>query len=264
MQPFSFPFLAKLEMYPDFSDSLAFILVGFCLVLIVLALIYLVCEIIGAAFKLSVKPAVAPAAAVAADTPGTPPKAPEKSAEENDPRLVAVIAAAVHTVIRSLRSGHSAMMNGLVKAVAKFLIPTNSAKNRTVMKKNLRITVEGRTYEVTVEVLDGNGDTVAAPTPAAAPRSSAPVAAPTAPAASAPSAPKASAAAGDVVSPLAAVVVSVDVTLGQSVKAGDKILTLEAMKMNTLVTAPSDGKVTAIHTSAGSAVEEGAPLITLG
>lgn len=155
------------------------------------------------------------------------------------------------------------MMNGPVKDAAKFLIPTNSAKISTVMKKNLRITVEGRTYEVTVEVLDGNGESAVASASASspAPRSSAPVAAPVA---AAPSAPKAAAAAGDVVSPLAAVVVSVDVSLGQSVKAGDKILTLEAMKMNTLVTAPSDGKVTAIHTSAGSAVEEGAPLITLG
>lgn len=100
MQPFPYQLLAKLEMYPDFSDSITFIIVGFTLVLIVLALIYLVCEIIGATFKLSVKPAAAPAAAVAVDTPGTPPKAPEKSPEDNDPRLVAVIAAAVHTVIR--------------------------------------------------------------------------------------------------------------------------------------------------------------------
>ncbi|MDP0495102.1 MAG: acetyl-CoA carboxylase biotin carboxyl carrier protein subunit, partial [Verrucomicrobiota bacterium JB024] len=78
------------------------------------------------------------------------------------------------------------------------------------------------------------------------------------PAAAAPAA-----AAGDVVSPLSAVVVSVDVKPGQAVQEGDKLITLEAMKMNTFVTAPQAGTVSAIHVSAGNSVEEGQPLLAL-
>lgn len=129
--------------------------------------------------------------------------------------------------------------------------------------KKLRITVENKTYEVEVEVI-GQEDAapVAAPRPVAASSVavSAPVAAPApapAPAAAAP------AGAGDVVSPLSAVVVSVDVKPGQAVKEGDKLITLEAMKMNTFVNAPHAGTVSAIHVSAGNAVEEGQPLLAL-
>ena len=46
------------------------------------------------------------------------------------------------------------------------------------------------------------------------------------------------AAAGDVPSPLAGRVTAVVVTVGQAVKEGDHLLTLEAMKMNTFVFAP--------------------------
>jgi len=42
------------------------------------------------------------------------------------------------------------------------------------------------------------------------------------------------------------------------------MLTLEAMKMNTFVFAPRGGKVTAIKTEVGAAVEEGQTLITIG
>jgi len=123
--------------------------------------------------------------------------------------------------------------------------------------KRLRITVEGKTYEVDVELLEEGGAAPTAPTaPAAAAAASSP-----APSAPPPQAPPAGA--GGVPSPLAAVVVSVDVQIGQTVQEGDKLLTLEAMKMNTFVTAPSAGKVSAIHVSQGSSVEEGQPLVEL-
>jgi biotin carboxyl carrier protein len=126
--------------------------------------------------------------------------------------------------------------------------------------KTLRITVDNKVYEVQVEVV---GDQ--APAPRAAPtRSSSAVASP-APAASAPKkAPVAAASAdGAVLSPLGAVVVSVDVKDGQEVQAGDKLITLEAMKMNTFVNAPAAGKVSDIKVAAGDAVEEGQPLLML-
>ena len=131
--------------------------------------------------------------------------------------------------------------------------------------KKLRITVEGKTYEVEVEILGSRIASVApaaAPAPAApAPAVSAPVAAPAAPAPK--KAAPAPAGAYDVACPLAAVVVAVNVKEGQQVKAGDLLVTLEAMKMNTPVNSPADGTVAKICVSAGQSVNEGEVLLSL-
>ena len=129
--------------------------------------------------------------------------------------------------------------------------------------KKLRITVEGKTYEVEVEIL---GSRIASVAPAAAPApvATAPVSAPVA---APPPAPKkaapAPAGANDIVCPLAAVVVAVNVKEGQQVKAGDLLVTLEAMKMNTPVNSPADGTVSKICVSAGQSVNEGEVLLSL-
>lgn len=132
--------------------------------------------------------------------------------------------------------------------------------------KKLRITVDGKAFDVSVELLDQVSSTTAAPAPAPAaapaPVASAPVAAP-APA-PAPAAAPAAAGAGDVPSPLAGKVVSLDVAPGTAVKAGDQILTLEAMKMNTIIYAPSAGTLTAFCVSAGDTVQEGQALAKIG
>lgn len=132
--------------------------------------------------------------------------------------------------------------------------------------KKLRITVDGKVFDVSVELLDQVSSTTAppAPAPAAAPApvASAPVAAP-APA-PAPAAAPAAAGAGDVPSPLAGKVVSLDVAPGTAVKAGDQILTLEAMKMNTIIYAPSAGTLTAFCVNAGDTVQEGQALAKIG
>lgn len=127
--------------------------------------------------------------------------------------------------------------------------------------KRLRITVEGKAYEVDVEILD---EGFATPAPRPVSSASARVAAPIAKAA--PAAPKPAAGgggAGDVASPLAAVVVSVDVAVGDAVEEGQKVVTLEAMKMNTIVSATKAGTVSAINVAAGDAVEEGQSMITI-
>lgn len=124
--------------------------------------------------------------------------------------------------------------------------------------KKLRITVEGKTYEVEVEIL---GSRIASVAPAVA---SAPVSAPVAAPAPAPKkAAPAPAGANDIVCPLAAVVVAVNVKEGQQVKAGDLLVTLEAMKMNTPVNSPADGTVSKICVSAGQSVNEGEVLLSL-
>lgn len=127
------------------------------------------------------------------------------------------------------------------------------------MIRKLRITVADKAYDVMVEVLDEAGSSGPAPSRAGGAPVSAPV---VAPAAAKPAAPAAGA--GSVVSPLAGKVVSISVNVGDSVKEGDTVVVLEAMKMNTLVTASATGKVSAILVAAGDAVEEGQALITIG
>jgi biotin carboxyl carrier protein len=129
--------------------------------------------------------------------------------------------------------------------------------------KKLRITVEGKVYDVQVELLDEG--TTAAP----APRSAAPAPAvasppPVAPPSPAAAAPRAAAGSGDVPSPLAGKVVSIDVKVGDTVENGAQVATIEAMKMNTYIYAPKAGKVVEIVARPGEAVEEGAALLRLG
>jgi biotin carboxyl carrier protein len=69
---------------------------------------------------------------------------------------------------------------------------------------------------------------------------------------------------GAVLCPLAGKVVAIDVTLGAAVEAGAQVATIEAMKMNTYVFAPAAGRVTAIDAQPGDLVEEGAILLRLG
>lgn len=132
------------------------------------------------------------------------------------------------------------------------------------MTKKLRITVDGKAYDVQVEMLD-------APAPAAAPAASAPSlpklggapeAPKAAPAAAPAAAPKAAPVADSgegaaVESQVSGVVVSVDVAVGDTVQADQQLFTVEAMKMNTYVTAPKAGKVTFIGVEKGSPVGSG-------
>ena len=107
--------------------------------------------------------------------------------------------------------------------------------------KNYTITVNGVAYDVTVEERVGG----AAPAPAAAPA--------------------VSGAAGSVIVEAGAAgkVFSVDVAVGDSVKAGDPVVTLEVMKMDTPIVAPQDGVIASINVTAGQMVEAGETLATM-
>jgi oxaloacetate decarboxylase alpha subunit len=106
------------------------------------------------------------------------------------------------------------------------------------------VEVNGRAYNVKVSA--GGAVTEAAPAAAAA-------------------APAAPAAAGQAVpAPLAGNVIKVKVAPGQVVKAGDVVMILEAMKMETEVRSPAAGTVASVAVKAGDAVQVGDTLLSLG
>ena len=126
------------------------------------------------------------------------------------------------------------------------------------MRKFL-INVNGNSYEVEVEELGGS---VSAPAPKAAPATPAAAPAPKA----APAAPAAAAPAGstEVKIPMPGTLVSVNVKPGDTVKSGDILAILEAMKMENEIMAPCDGKVISVSLQAGAAVNSGDLLVVIG
>jgi len=63
--------------------------------------------------------------------------------------------------------------------------------------------------------------------------------------------------------PLAGNVIKLSVSVGQQVKAGDTVLVLEAMKMETNIAAPSDGQVTSINIREGDSIAVGDALLSI-
>lgn len=124
--------------------------------------------------------------------------------------------------------------------------------------KNLKITVNGKTYDVQVEEVGGAAAPVAAPAATAAPAT-----APAAPAAESAAASAPAAGAEVINSPMPGTILSVKVAAGDSVAKGDVLCVLEAMKMENEIKAPRDGVVAGVHVTANSSVEAGKPLVSL-
>lgn len=127
------------------------------------------------------------------------------------------------------------------------------------MERRLRITVDGKAYVVTVEELDAG---TLAPPSAMVLGATVPQAVAAAPVAAAPTA-SAAHGVGDVVAPLGGTVQSVLVTVGQRVAEGEKLAVLEAMKMNTQISAPRAGQVARVEVRAGQVVETGQLLLVI-
>lgn len=111
--------------------------------------------------------------------------------------------------------------------------------------KKYRVTVNGTAYEIELEELTG-----AAPAPAAAAPAPAPAAA-------------APAGGEQVTSPMPGTILDVKVSQGASVKKGDVLMILEAMKMENEIMCPCDGKVASINATKGAAVESGTLLCVI-
>ena len=113
--------------------------------------------------------------------------------------------------------------------------------------KKYKVNVNGTVYEVTVEAIDGAAPVAAAPAAAAPAPAAAPVAG------------------GEKVSaPMPGTILDVRVSNGASVKKGDILFILEAMKMENEIMAPCDGTIASVSVSKGAAVDSGALLCVIG
>ena len=130
-------------------------------------------------------------------------------------------------------------------------------------KKRFKVTVDGRAFEVEVEELQDSGSGPIGGKPVDKP--------PVAPsgnnapaiggAAKAKSSSPESSGPGAVTAAMAGKVLKLAVQEGAKVKAGDLLVVLEAMKMETNVNAGSDGEVVEVFVKEGDSVDTGAPLL---
>lgn len=117
--------------------------------------------------------------------------------------------------------------------------------------KKFVIKVNGNVYNVEVEETQSFANApISAPAQTPAP-AAAPVAAP------------APAGANVISAPMPGTILDIKVTAGASVKKGDVLCILEAMKMENEITAPADGTVAAINVTKGASVNTGDALISL-
>lgn len=139
--------------------------------------------------------------------------------------------------------------------------------------KKFNVTVNGKTYAVEVEEVGaGQGGFTYQPVqqaPQSAPMQQAavtaqPQAAPEAPKVSAPKVSSGPVSGETISAPMPGTILDIKISEGQSVKAGDILLILEAMKMENEIVSPKDGVVNRIHTSKSSTVSTGDALVTIG
>ena len=116
--------------------------------------------------------------------------------------------------------------------------------------------VNGKKHVVHIDTIE-NLTTIAEPQ-ATSPISAMPSAAPAHPKTSTPPA-----GAGSIITPIPGQIVSITVSLGEQVRTGQKLLVLEAMKLENSITATMDGTVSEILVAEGDVVNQGQPLVIL-
>ena len=129
-----------------------------------------------------------------------------------------------------------------------------------------RVVVGGNEYEVGIEeITEGAApQPAAAPKPAAAPaaKAPAPAAKPAKPQQTAP--PQGGVSEGTITAAMPGTITDVKVSQGDSVKRGDTVLILEAMKMENEIKSPIDGIVSSIEVTKGASVNAGMTLMVIG
>ena len=131
-----------------------------------------------------------------------------------------------------------------------------------------KVPLNGRTYEVEVEagkaMLLDEYEAIAPAPVAAVPAPVAPAAAAPAEASAAPAAPVVIGSGDPVHAPMPGTILKVNVTVGQTIKAGQVLVVLEAMKMENEIMAPKDGTIAQVVTSKGANVSTGDVLVVIG
>ncbi len=144
--------------------------------------------------------------------------------------------------------------------------------------KEYKYTINGNVYKVTIGDIEDNIAHVevngtpynvemekvikkTAPKPVARPAAA--TAAPAAPAAPVVKPAAASTGKSGVKSPLPGVILDIKVNVGDTVKKGQTIIILEAMKMENNINADKDGKITAVNVGKGDSVLEGTDLVII-
>ncbi|UUX33202.1 biotin/lipoyl-containing protein [Fundicoccus culcitae] len=135
------------------------------------------------------------------------------------------------------------------------------------MLRKFKIKIDGQEYLVEMEEIGGTPQKAITPaTDQTIPIAQAPASAPTQPEAQpTPVVQEASVAAGEdaLTAPMPGTILQVFVEVGQQVQENEKILILEAMKMENEIVATKSGVIVGIYVSKGSTVEPGAPLVTI-
>ncbi|MBQ4519100.1 MAG: acetyl-CoA carboxylase biotin carboxyl carrier protein subunit [Bacteroidaceae bacterium] len=136
--------------------------------------------------------------------------------------------------------------------------------------KEYKYTINGNEYKVTIGEIEGNIANVEVNGTAykvemeQKAEEAKPVARPVARPAATPAArPATNTGKSAVKSPLPGVILDIKVNVGDTVKRGQTVLILEAMKMENNINADKDGKITAINVKAGESVLEGTDLVVI-
>ena len=136
--------------------------------------------------------------------------------------------------------------------------------------RKFQIKVDGKVYEVEVEEVGGNEssvETISAPQLVATKVKEEPVSQKAAKPSSSPAptkAPTAAVAGEEVVAPMPGKVLQLKVSEGDSVKDGDTLLILEAMKMENEIIANASGNIKKINVAANDMVDTGDVLMVIG
>lgn len=115
--------------------------------------------------------------------------------------------------------------------------------------KKYHVNVNGNDYEIAIELLDDEACCTQTPTvPVHTPKPTTPM----------------HTGSVSITSPMPGIILKVNFAQGATVKKGDVIMILEAMKMENEILAPQDGKLISLNVTSGASVESGTLLCTLG
>ncbi len=198
-------------------------------------------------------------------------------------------------IIKKAKAGElieKCALEAAVAAASNKAKPAGEAPSKTAALRTFNVFVEGEYFEVGVDEVGGSpvvayaqqvasapqqqgaplrSGTVVPPPPSAsravppppkaAPAQAAPAAKPATPKASGPAAQASgTGGAGELKAPMPGMIIRYEKAVGQSVKKGDIVVILEAMKMENGLPAPVDGVVKALNFGSGDSVPKGAVL----